>query len=287
MRIKLIRAMHKPPWLKFWSAVTAIASVVKEVMRRQQTRHSNFIFFYKYLAKRIIRWIMTTHFLPSLLRQAIDYAVMVGVKRDEIAVIARDDPERNRVFDLVIRIRRETDDIFQDNEAYQLFMSARNTCKVEGDIAEVGVYQGRTAKIICEAKGNKTLHLFDTFEGLPALSEFDEPKEFHKGQFAASLEAVQCYLSKYPNVYFYKGMFPGTSKPVENRQFCFISLDVDLFQSTLSCLDFFYPRMNRGGIIVSHDYMTRGVRKAVDEFFVDKPEVVIELPPNHCMIVKL
>ena len=34
-------------------------------------------------------------------------------------------------------------------------------------MAEVGVYQGVSAKLICEAKGDKELHLFDTFEGLP------------------------------------------------------------------------------------------------------------------------
>ena len=42
-------------------------------------------------------------------------------------------------------------------------------------MAEVGVYQGVSAKLICEAKGDKELHVFDTFEGLPDKSGTDVP----------------------------------------------------------------------------------------------------------------
>ena len=42
-------------------------------------------------------------------------------------------------------------------------MAVKATRKLSGDIAEVGVYRGGSAMIICEAKGNKKLHLFDTF----------------------------------------------------------------------------------------------------------------------------
>jgi O-methyltransferase len=56
----------------------------------------------------------------------------------------------------------------------------------------------------------------------------------------------------------------------------------------LDCLAYFYPRMSQGGIIVCHDYIAfSGVRKAADEFFQEKPEAVIELPGNQCLIVKL
>jgi len=35
------------------------------------------------------------------------------------------------------------------NEAYQIFMAVKNTRKIKGDIAEVGVYRGGSARIIC------------------------------------------------------------------------------------------------------------------------------------------
>jgi hypothetical protein len=67
-----------------------------------------------------------------------------------------------------------------------------------------------------------------------------------------------------------------------------VHFDVDLYESTKACLEFFYPRMIVGGVMLSHDYsLLAGVRKAVDEFLQDKPEKPIELPSTQCMIVKL
>jgi hypothetical protein len=70
--------------------------------------------------------------------------------------------------------------------------------------------------------------------------------------------------------------------------FSFVHLDVDLYQSTLSGLEWFYPRLNRGGVLISHDYtIAKGVRKAFDEFFIDKPECLIELSGSQVAFVKL
>ena len=61
--------------------------------------------------------------------------------------------------------------------------------------------------MICEAKGNAALHLFDTFEGLPKASKSDGAVHA-ENQYTCSLESVQSYLQGYPNVHFYKGLFP-------------------------------------------------------------------------------
>ena len=72
-----------------------------------------------------------------------------------------------------------------------------------------------------------------------------------------------------------------------NRRFSFVHLDVDLYQSTLDCLNFFYPRLSLGGIIISHDYTTaEGVDLAFDEFFSNKPETPMELIGYQVMVVK-
>ena len=53
-------------------------------------------------------------------------------------------------------------------------------------------------------------------------------------------------------------------------------------------MEFFYPRMVPGGVMLTHDYsLLGGVKKAFDEFFADKPEGIIELPTTQCMVVKL
>ncbi len=203
-------------------------------------------------------------------------------------VIFYDDPKRSKVIDLVRSIHRETTMILGDCEAYQVYMAVERTSKVPGDLAEVGTFRGGSAKIICEAKGNRVLHVFDTFEGLPSLTQTDNPEEFREGQFKSSFEEVRLFLSKYANLHLYKGLFPSTAGPITDIRFSFVNLDVDLHESTLACLEFFYPRMSRGGVILSHDYMsTPGVRRAFDDFFREKPEPIIEMAGSQCLVVKL
>ena len=56
--------------------------------------------------------------------------------------------------------------------------------------------------------------------------------------------------------------------PHKNEHFCFVSLDTDLHDPILSGLEFFYPRMVNGGVILVDDYFSTydGVKKAVDSF---------------------
>ena len=249
---------------------------------------TRFKFPCKYLEEKVIGWAERTlrsrlFILPRrIINEAISYALSINHQQ------RCNDPERANVMELVRKIKSEVPIAMGDDEAYQLFMAVRRTRNVDGDIAEVGVCWGGSAKLICEAKGDKPLHLFDTFAGLPDLSEMDDPNILFKGQFLADFEHVKNYLKGYPNVQFYKGIFPLTAEPIEGRVFSLVNVDVDLYESTLSCLKFFYPRMNKGGIIISHDYLEyQGVKKAVDDFFEGKQETIIELYGGQCLIVKL
>ncbi len=108
-----------------------------------------------------------------------------------------------------------------DQEAFLIYVTVKKTEKIEGEIAEVGVFKGDSVKLICEAT-KKQIHLFDTFEGLPDICEHDKSEHVCKGDFFASLESVKSYLKNYTNFYFYKGIFPSTSEPVENKRFSFV-----------------------------------------------------------------
>lgn len=191
------------------------------------------------------------------------------------------------VVRLIRRVRRERRWLVTSNEAYIVYSLARSQAKRDAAMAEVGTYQGGTAKMICEAKGDRPLHVFDTFEGLPDPAVQDG-KVHRPKQYACSLESVQGYLTGYPNVTFHKGRFPDTAGPVESLRFSFVHFDVDLYEGTRGCLEFFYPRMLPGGVMLSHDYsILAGVRTAFAEFLADKPEELIELPTTQCMVVKL
>ncbi|MDA1124894.1 MAG: class I SAM-dependent methyltransferase [Crenarchaeota archaeon] len=187
-----------------------------------------------------------------------------------------------------LRISSELKDCYLDSEErYTIYSSIKMLSKTPGDIAEVGVYRGGSAKLICEIKGNKNLYLFDTFEGLPNTGKDDLVK---KGWLAeTSLEKVKEYLNDYPSVHFFKGLFPGTAESISNCKFSFVHLDTDTYQSTLDGLMFFWPRMVSDGRIVSHDYNASdvsGIKKAFTEFFKDQKEKIIEIADTRVMIIK-
>lgn len=185
------------------------------------------------------------------------------------------------------RCRRGSESLLSGNEAFLLYALARAQRALGGAMAEVGVYQGSSARILCEAKGDCPLHLFDTFSGLPE-PEGPERRVLVRGQFAATIEAVRSRLSGYHEVHFHPGVFPQSAAAVEDVRFSFVHLDVDLYASTLAGLAFFYPRLLPGGVIVSHDYsMLAGVAEAFRLFLRDKREQVIELPTTQAMVIKL
>ena len=236
--------------------------------------------------KNVSQWLSTSPLL-SLPRRATWRAInWLLAQRNMTAVPAAENTYRTEDYRLIQRVISETDMLLLRDEAYQVLSCARATDKIEGEIAEVGVYRGGSARLICEVRGTRTLYLFDTFEGLPVTNHLDSL--FGAGQYAASFEAVQAYLSKFPNIHIYKGLFPATSDPVADKRFSFVHLDVDLYQPTRDALDFFYPRLNAGGMFLIHDYLwAEGVRRAVQEFFAARMEPILELTGTYCGVVKL
>lgn len=152
---------------------------------------------------------------------------------------------------------------------------------VEGHIAEVGVYQGGSAKVIAEcAPGNRDIFLYDTFQGMP--QEGPEDNHHKKGDFNnTSLGEVRRFLADHKNVWFKPGLFPKSVGSEWRRLYCFVHLDCDLYSSTREALDFYWPRLNPGGAVLIDDYghlTTLGAKKAVDEFAGQRGLTVLQLP---------
>ncbi|GBU28036.1 hypothetical protein R84B8_01594 [Treponema sp. R8-4-B8] len=156
---------------------------------------------------------------------------------------------------------------------------------IEGAVAEGGVYRGNFSCEINRVFPDKKLYLFDTFEG---FDERDMEKE-EKNRFSESREqnhfmetSVELVIKKLPypeKAIIKKGYFPETATGLEDF-FCFVNLDFDLYQPILAGLEYFYPRMVKGGIIVVHDYFSeayKGVKQAINEF--DKKADGIKLFP--------
>lgn len=164
-----------------------------------------------------------------------------------------------------------------------------------GDTAECGVFRGATSYFICEARGRKgTHHLFDSFAGLSAPVAADKPSDeearpWSVGALCATEEEVKRNLAEFPFVEYHPGWIPDRFENVVDREFCFVHIDVDLYQPTLDSLSFFYPNLVSGGMIVCDDYgysTCPGAKKACDEFIAEKPERLIHLPTGQGLIIK-
>lgn len=178
--------------------------------------------------------------------------------------------------------------LFSPHELFAIYSICRNQRKLGGDFAEVGVYNGASAKVICSAKHTNTqFFIFDSFDGLPKRSEQDGYL-YEKGMFKGQKDFVKKRLQSYANIHLIDGIFPKSIDIVKNKKFSFVHIDVDLYKTTLKSLELFFPRLIPRGIMLIHDYShSPGVRKAVDEFLNKNANYqFFELPVSQAMIVR-
>ena len=92
-----------------------------------------------------------------------------------------------KTMNLMKKIIEKDKPLLLPSELFLIYAFAKTQTLVDGDYAEVGVCEGGTAKTICEAKKDKSLYLFDTFDGLPETEEIDETVNFKPKMFSADV----------------------------------------------------------------------------------------------------
>jgi O-methyltransferase len=151
---------------------------------------------------------------------------------------------------------------------------------IPGAFAEVGVYQGRTSRVVHMLAADRPYYLFDTFSGFP--SQDLNAQTLETGRFDdTSIAFVSGVLGDTANVIFRPGYVPETLTGLEDESFAFVLLDLDIYKPTRDSLEFFYPRLSPGAYLFIHDYnSTEGewaCKRALTEFLADKPEKPVEL----------
>jgi|HubBroStandDraft_4_1064222.scaffolds.fasta_scaffold09152_3 O-methyltransferase len=221
------------------------------------------------------------------LRDRLTNAVKAAAARRGILLARYVDSDRRTRLAMVRRVAEERTLLLSHGEACQLLACLETTDRIAGDVAELGVAYGASAKLLAlRLPTGKHLHLFDTFQGLPETTAVDGQR-FRAGEFQSNLDEVRRYVGT-ERVHYYPGLFPATADAVSDRLFSFVHLDADLYESTLAAFQFFYPRLSPGGIVLCHDYPSAaGVVKAIEEFFRGKPDPVVELTGYQAMVVKL
>jgi O-methyltransferase len=159
---------------------------------------------------------------------------------------------------------------------------------VPGDVVELGCYEGTTAivmqKTLDQHRSSKTLHVYDSFAGLPARSPEDGDTRFQPGDCQTTkqrlIQNFQRSGVKLPVVH--EGWFTDTLPDGLPPRICFAHVDCDFYSSVRQSLEAVYPRLAPGGIVVVDDYtdpavlavndILPGVKRACDEYLRDKEE---------------
>lgn len=166
---------------------------------------------------------------------------------------------------------------------YSLVQLFRQTLPLAGLVAECGCFRGLSSFLLCTALkqaeagfGGQGYRIFDSFQGLSepqaedAIEDSRPGKEHLRqmgaGHFTAPLEEVRSALSAFPRIEFYPGWIPEAFPDEPGARYRFVHLDVDLYQPTRDGLEYFYPRVIPGGMIVCDDYGWPGAQRAIDEF---------------------
>jgi hypothetical protein len=180
------------------------------------------------------------------------------------------------------------------DRCYVLWRTLRQSLALDGEVLECGVFRGGTALLeattIRESGAERPLHLVDSFAGMPDTT--DGVDRFREGDFAGtSAEDVRQALSPFPFARVHQGFIPEILDRTGIGSLAWANIDVDLYAAVRDCLEFIYPRLVPGGVMILDDYgfpSCPGVRRALDEFFAEgRPEVPICLPTGQCLVFKL
>ncbi|MFI6694887.1 TylF/MycF/NovP-related O-methyltransferase [Streptomyces sp. NPDC050433] len=171
---------------------------------------------------------------------------------------------------------------------------------IPGDIVECGVWRGGSMQacaktLLSLGETDRGLHLFDTFEGMPPPTAEDLRRDGKSAEqllaaqgkdrpiwAIASLEDVQAGFEQVPypgeRVHYVQGMVEDTVPQQAPEQISILRLDTDWYASTKHELEFLYPRLVSGGVLLIDDYgYWQGSRQAVDEFLEKTGERLLML----------
>ena len=149
-----------------------------------------------------------------------------------------------------------------------------------GNVAECGVNKGRFARFINKYFKDRKFYMFDSFEGfrksdidtnLGLKDESFNTSVYNKVGFFSDTN-IEIVMSKmlYPEkCEVHKGYIPESAAGLKD-EFCFVNLDMDLYQPMLEGLKIFYPMMVKGGVILMHNYfhedLATSVQKALEDY---------------------
>lgn len=155
-----------------------------------------------------------------------------------------------------------------------------------GDVVELGCNQGSTSlalqMLIRFRSPERTLHVYDSFEGLPPPLPEDGATPYGAGSCTTARETFVTRFQAFgvPLPEIHQGWFSQTLPRELPEKMGFAYLDGDFYSSILESLEAIYPRLAPGAIVVIDDYgaaLLPGVVAACQDFFKNKPEQIEQI----------
>ena len=164
--------------------------------------------------------------------------------------------------------------------------------QVPGDVVEFGCYVGTASVPLAKRlmRTDKTLSVYDSFEGLPDKATQDESPvglQFKKGElFASKKQLIKNFKQAgVPLPHIVKGWFSDTTPEQVPQRISFAYLDGDYYHSVLDPLKLIWPRLVPSAVVIVDDYANEalpGAAKAVNEWLKKHPA---KLQIEHSMAI--
>ena len=157
--------------------------------------------------------------------------------------------------------------------------------KDKGNFAECGVYAGMSMFFVADLCKDAFIGI-DSFEGVSEPGEYDSDY-FKTKKLAIDISFAKAFLKDFNNVELYKGWIPEVFNLIDDKEYAYVNIDVDLYDPTKSSIEYFWPKLIKGGVLICDDYgseKTIGARKAMDDYF--GKDSILELPTGQAIIFK-
>lgn len=182
---------------------------------------------------------------------------------------------------------------------------------VPGGFVECGVWRGGSVMAVAQTlvelgATDRELWLYDTFAGMAPPTAADRTadgraasdwvadgrrRDGERGVLAASVAEVKANIAStgYPEglVHVVVGRVEETLAEHLPERVALLRLDTDFYESTRAELAHLYPRLSKRGVLIIDDYgYWLGARKAVDEYFAERPELLLRVDGSARFVVK-
>ncbi len=173
--------------------------------------------------------------------------------------------------------------------------AASHAIKLEGDFVECGVNRGglAIATILFSdfASTEKCYYLLDTYKGLAEthLSAPERSSGRYLNLYDECLDDVRSTFAKFSGVRIIPGTVPETLAQVTTEKVAYLSIDMNCAMPELAAIEFFWPKLVAGGIVLLDDYGWQGhdeQKEALDRFAKSKNVLILSLPTGQGLLLK-